>query len=401
MLPALLLLLAPALAAPKAPAIPTQDLYADDGEIKTTNGALHFAVVGDTRAAIAADKVVGRTSIDGAEQAIIEDIASQVDGLRLKFAVLLGNMVATASKAEWKNFTKEWVPALAGSELADGGGTRIKSVPVCGVADRTGDEWLTSFGAAFPGVGADIGANRIASWYSFDVSADGKVWRFLVLDSSKSALGSRWEEQMAWIPESLKKGDFDHLLVFMNQTTRTLAKGAKEDEGGGPAELYEAVEMSTDLNAIAAVFASNTGSNEIYLPGGRLGEAYINVASGAPAATLARWRNDPELKLESIYDLQLLKAFDKAVEVRGIAETTVDHAKARGSYQGFVGEYEARAFPVAGWWSVSVAGDSMTLDFRMWDADGVSESGNGTMTTPYHADWTSKEGWKIGADAAQ
>ncbi len=394
----LLLALHSADAAPKTASIPTQDVYAHDGEVKTTTGAMHFAVVGDSRAAVASDKVSGRVSIEGAEQAIVADIAATVEDSRLKFAVLLGNMVATGSTGEWKNFTKEWVAALAGSDIAEGGGTRVKSVPVCGVTDRSGDEWLTGFGAAFPGVGANIGANRVASWYTFDVSADGKVWRFVVLDTDKAALGSRWEEQMAWI-EGAMKGKYDHVLVFMNQPKLTLAKGAKDNDGGGPVELLDTVEQSTDLNAIVGVFSGNTGSNEIFLPGGRLGEAYINVSSGAPAATLSRWRTNPELKLESIYDLQLIKAFDHAVDVRGLAEGTVDHAKARGSYEGFIGEYEGRAFPIAGWWNVSIAGDTLTLDFRMWDPSGTSDAGNGTLDTVYHADWDKKDGWKIGADA--
>lgn len=386
-----------ALAAPKASAIPTQDLYADDGEVKSSMGAVHFAVVGDTRAAIAADKVSGRASIEGAEQAIVADIAAHVDAFRLKFAVLLGNMVTTSSTGEWKSFNADWVPVLAGSELAEGGGTRIKSLPVCGTSDRGADEWLVGFGAAFPGVGANIGANRVASWYTVDLAADGKVWRLIVLDSDRASLGSRWDEQIAWIPEALKGDAYDHLLVFMNQSPHTLARGVKDDAGA--AELLSNVEDSTKLNMTTAVFSANTGANEIYLPGGRMGEAYINVSSGAPAATLARWRATPELRLESIFDLQLIKAFDHAVEARGLAETVVDHAKARGSYEGFVGEYEARAFPIAGWWNVSIAGDTLALDFRMWDPSGTGE--NGTVESIYHADWDRKGGWRIGADAAK
>lgn len=394
---ALATLAGPASAAPKAAAIPTQDLYADDGEVKSAMGAVHFAVVGDSRAAIAADKVAGRATIEGAEQSIVADIASHVDAYRLKFAVLLGNMVTSSTNGEWKSFTADWVSVLAGSELAEGGGTRIKSLPVCGTADRGGDEWLVGFGAAFPGVGANIGANRVASWYTVDQAADGKVWRFIVLDSDKAALGSRWDEQMAWIPEALKGDAYDHLLVFMNQPPHTLAHGAKDDAGA--AELMSTIEDSTKLNMVTAVFSANTGANEIFLPGGRMGEAYINVSSGAPAATLARWRTEPELRLESIFDLQLIKAFDHAVEARSLAETVVDHAKARGSYEGFVGEYDGRAFPIAGWWNVSIAGDTLALDFRMWDPSGAGE--NGTVDSIYHADWDRKAGWRIGADAAK
>lgn len=392
----------PAEAAPKVSALPTQDLFATDGSIKSSVGAMHFAVVGDTRPAIPGDKVLGRASIEGAEEAIVADISANVDALRLKFAVLLGNMVAGSTTGEWKTFTRNWMPALAGSEISETGGSRIKSVPVCGVTDRIGDEWLTGFGAAFPGVGANIGANRVASWYRYDVAADGKTWRFIVLDADKATLGSRWDEQVSWIEGALK-GRYDHVLVFMNRPKITLAKGASDNDGGGPVELLDTVEQSTDLNAIVAVFSGNSGTNEIFLPGGRLGEAYINVSSGAPAATLARWRTNPELKLESIFDLQLIKSFDRTVEALGLAETVIDHAKARGSYEGFVGEYESRGFPIAGWWNVSVAGDTLGLDFRMWDpAAGRGDEADGAswMTSIYQAGWTSKDGWKTGSAIA-
>ncbi len=390
---------APAFAAPKASALPTQDLYAQDGEVKTVTGAVHFAIVGDTRAAIASDKVASRSSLDGAEDAIVADIAANVDPLRLKFAVLLGGMVATSSTPEWKNFTKDWMPALAGSEISEKGGSRVKSVPVCGVTDRTGDEWLTGFGAAFPGVGANIGANRVATWYHFDISADGKVWRFVVLDADKATLGSRWDEQIAWIPDALK-GKYDHVLVFMNRPSMTLAHGATDDDGGGPGELLDTLEQATNLNAIVAIFSGNTGTNEVFVPTGRLGEAYINASSGAPAATLARWRTKPELKLESIYDLQLIKGFDKAVDARHLAETVVDRAKARGNYAGFVGEYEGHGYPIAGWWSASIGGDTLGLDFRMWDPGAEDATAAAALSTIYHMDWDAKDGWKIGSNAA-
>lgn len=394
----------PAEAAPKAAALPTQDLYATDGAVKTSVGAIHFAVVGDTRPGVPADKVTGRTSIEGAEEAIVADISANVDALRLKFAVLLGNMVAGSTTGEWKGFSRNWMPVLAGSEISETGGSRIKSVPVCGVTDRTGDEWLTGFGASFPGVGANIGANRVASWYRYDVAADGKTWRFVVLDADKATLGSRWQEQVAWIDGAMK-GKVDHVLVFMNRPKMSLAKGATDDDGGGPGELMDTVEQSTNLNAIVAVFSGNSGTNEIFLPGGRLGEAYINVSSGAPAATLARWRTTPELKLESLFDLQLIKSFDRTVDALGLAETVIDHAKARGSYEGFVGEYESRGFPIAGWWSVSVAGDTMGLDFRMWNpaSAGADDSGAGgasVIASIYRADWTAKDGWKTGGAVA-
>ena len=37
----------------------------------------------------------------------------------------------------------------------------------------------------------------------------------IVLDSNKDRLGSRWNEQLYWIPEATE-GRFDHVLVFMH-----------------------------------------------------------------------------------------------------------------------------------------------------------------------------------------
>lgn len=375
-------------------AIPTQELYADDGVTQSFRGAVTFAVVGDTREAGPGDRALGRIPVPGAEAAVVADVSRAVQSEGVEFVAFTGNMVAASSTLGWKTFAKDWNPVLAGSELSDTGAPRVRVVPTAGVGDRAGDEWLKGFGAAFPGVGADIGFNRIASWYRFDLDTRGKTWRVLVLDSDRAALGSRWEEQIAWIPKALD-GKYDGVLVFMSQPLLTLASKVPSNEGGGPKELIETVEDGCPVGSLKAVFSGHSGANELYLPGGRFGELYVNALSGAPASTFARWGSAPDagyetLRLEALYDLALIRSFDSWAAAKAFPETVVDHAKARGSYEGFVGEYDARYFAPQGWWNVTLSGAEMTVTLRAMGPDG-------SFSDLYTAKLEGKEGWKIGS----
>jgi hypothetical protein len=383
-------LLSFALAAPAA--MPTHDLYADDGQVKDAGNALTFAVVGDTRDGSPIDRATGRVPAPGAETAIAADIGSAIDRDDIAFVAMLGNVVAGSSNGNWKAFAKDWHAVLKGTELSEGG-TRVPVVPVAGVQDRGGDEWLAGWAAAFPGAGADIGYNRVASWYSFDVTVRGKVWRMLVLDSDHATLGSRWEEQLAWIPTACK-GDYTGMLVFMNQPLVTLGLKQASNEGEGPKDLLAVVEDATRMGVMKAVFAANVGTNEVFLPTGKFGELYVNANSGAPASSQARWGHAEaagikDIQLEPIFDLSLLKEFDHWASAKELPETVLDRAKARGSYEGFVGEYDAKAFPIQGWWEVRILGEELAVTFRAMGPDN-------TFHDVYTVNYAKKEGWKIG-----
>lgn len=376
-------------------AIPTQELYADDGEVRAFTGAVSFAVVGDTRDASPGDRALGREPVPGAEAAVAADVSRAIEKEGLSFVALTGNMVAGSSTASWKQFNHDWLPVLASSELSETGAARVRSIPVLGVDDRDGDERLKGYSAAFPGVGADIGYGRVASWYRFDLVTKGKIWRVITLDSDKAELGSRWNEQLAWIPKALEDHKYTGVIVLMNQPLVTLALKHTSNEGGGPKELLAAVDDVVPMGAVKAVFAGESGANEIFLPTGRFGELYVNACSGAPVSSLARWGKAPEagfddLKLETLYDLALLKAFDNWAALKGFPETVVDRAKARGSYAGFVGEFDAHAFPVTGWYDVTLAGEQMTVTFRAVGPDG-------TLADLYSIHLDGKDGWKIGS----
>ncbi len=373
-------------------AVPTQDIYVDDGETKQGKARVEFAVVGEVRPAVAGEQAKGRVATPGTEAAVVQDISAAVQEDSVDFVVLMGDLVAGSSTAEWKAFSGDWALALSGSELPSDGAVRVRSVPVAGVTDRVGDDRLRGFGAAFPGVGADIGFNRVASWYRFDITSGKTTWRMLVLDSDKASLGSRWEEQRAWIAKTLEGDDYNNVIVFMNHPRWTLAKGQTSDEGGSPSELLALVEDNTKLSVLKAVFAAGSHTNEVFLPGGKYGELYVVAGGGgAPADSLARWGRvgKEDLKLEPIFDLALLKEFDHWVEPRLISEQIQEKAKASGAWQGFDAELDAHAFPVQGWWNVALIGANMEMTFRMVGVDGK-------LKPLYTLAFDGKDGWKIG-----
>lgn len=372
-------------------AVPTQDIYADNGELKKADGRVEFAVVGDMRPAIPGEQARGRVVTPKAEEAIVADISSSVQSDGVDFVVLMGNMVGASTTGDWKGFSTRWSKLLSGSELPETGTMRTRTIPVAGSSDRAGDERLAGFGAAFPGVGVDIGFNRVASWYMFDVQSDDTTWRLLVLDSDKATLGSRWDEQMAWIPKALD-GDYDNLLVFMHHPRWTNAKGISSDEGQGPSELLEAVDDATRIGALKGVFSGHSHTNEVYLPGGKFGEIFVVAGGGgAPADTLKRWGRvgEQDLKLEPIYDLALMKEFGKWAEAKAVPEALIEKARGEGSWSGFDAEIDPAAMPVQGWWNVVLDGETMELSFRMVGADDA-------LKTLYTVNFAPKQGWKTG-----
>ena len=279
--------------------------------------------------------------------------------------------------------------------------SRIGPTPranLAGNTDAAGDDRYTGFGAAFPGVGADIGFNRVATWYHVDLEVAGHTWRIVAVDSNKSSLGSRWDEQMAYIEKSLTadQDEYDSVLVFVHHPLITLAAGQLSNEGEATSELLAQIDGATKVGAIKAVFSSHSHAGEVFLPRGKFGELYVNAGGGgAPADNLARWGHAeaggfPDVKLETTFDFALLRELEKHAEARKCTPAAIDHAKSAGSWAGFPGEYEAACLPVQGWWDVSLAGEKMSLSWRQIQPDG-------TLRAIYTADFGGKKsGWSIG-----
>lgn len=372
-------------------------LVADDGGKVAADGLVMFAVVGNTRDPVpAVDNALGGVPVPGAADAILGDIAGRVGKGGPRFLIHLGDAVRISTSAEWNRFSAR----TRGLLQPQAGGDGVPGLMVAGDRDAAGDTRYRGLGAAFPGIGADIGYNRVATWSSFDIASAGKVWRVLVLDSGKERLGSRWTEQRAYVQRAVKKGSYDGILVFMHDPVLDLA-GRESDmnRGGGPAELLDWVEESVGLLKVRAVFGAGHHAAQVILPDGPFGAAHIGAGGGgAPAELLRRWggadqagRNE-DLQLEPIFDLALMGALDAESRRTELAPVLLDQAKARGSFQGFTGAYAPAALPVTGWWQVSVYGETLDLLFRFRAPDG-------SFVDLYRLSLDPKDGWKASRPA--
>lgn len=378
--------------------IPNQDLYADDGQRHEAAYPLHFAVVGDVRPAVPGERAKRAVTPD-TTAAVVADISDAVNAggnEAIRFVALLGDLVRTSSTWQWRSFSRDWSAVLAGTELPESGALRVRTVPVAGNHDRVYDNRLRGFGAAFQGVGADIGYGRVATWYSFDEEVLGYTWRFLVVDSDKEALGSRWNEQLRWLEQTTGEDtEYDALIVLMHHPLVTLATNMESNEGGGPRELLGLIEDHSRISALRMVFAGHSHTNEVFLPNGTLGELYLNAGGGgSPADSLRRWgpadaAGFKDVQLEPIFDLALIKEFGRWAETRAFPQNIIDKARGDGSYEGFTAEYDAGYFPIQGWWDIGLGKGDASLSFRMRGEDGE-------LQDRYVIQYTLKDGWKSG-----
>ncbi len=374
--------------------IPNQDIYADDGEQRKSNMPIHFAVVGDVRPALAMEGT-RRAVTPGTQAAVSADISDAVGRGDVAFVALLGDLVTRSTTTQWKRFNRDWSDVIAGSELSSTGRQRTRVAPVAGNHDRIFDNRLQGFGAAFQGVGADIGYGRVASWYSFDLVVQSYTWRVLVVDSDKSKLGSRWAEQTRWLESRTKDESYDALIVMMHHPLLTLASGFESNEGGGPRELLTIVDEHSKLGALRMVLSGHAHTNEVFLPNGTLGELYLTAGGGgSPADSLRRWgpadaAGFKDVQLESIYDLALIREFGRWSETADFPETIVDKARGDGSYEGFTAEYDANYFPIQGWWDIGLGVGEAEVSFRMLGQDG-------TFKDLYLIQHNERSGWKSG-----
>lgn len=385
-------------------------LYADDGAKVETTEPVHFAVVGNVRPALPLDKAAGRTG-PAMPDAVVKDIAAHKE---LDAVVLLGDVVTSGSIQAWRAFDRRFAgllqkvkvtkaPPPAPEEHLDLQGvvtvgapppeptvTAIgdgrPAVPVAGDREARGDPRFKNWNAAFPNIGRFIGYNRVASWYRFDVvstSSGGQrfIWRFVVLDSGKARLGSRWKEQLNWIPTAVA-GDYDAMVLLMHDSVIDLAgKKLEMNPDGAPAELVSAVDDAIGMLKLRAVFTAGHDASEAFLPDGPYGELYVVAGGGgAPTEDLRRWGpldqagRDQDIHLESSFDLALLDAVDRWNRIAPLPESVLDEAKAMGSFKGFTGTYDGTQIPTTGWWKVSLDGPRMDVDFYLRrPADGKFE----------------------------
>ena len=208
-----------------------------------------------------------------------------------RFLVHMGDGVRASTIAEWNGFDRRMEGLIlrgAGDEEVEPGADGIPGVPVAGDREAAGDKRFHGLEGAWPGVGAEIGYNRVATWSQFDLSTAGHTWRVLVLDSGKARLGSRWNEQRNWI-KRVVKGEYDGLIVFMHDPVFDL--GSREDAmnvGGGPIELLELIDDETGMMKVPLVFGGGSHVSQALLPDGPFGTAHLGAGGAGPPP----WRCD-------------------------------------------------------------------------------------------------------------
>ncbi len=374
-------------------------IFADDGASLALVEPLRFALVGNTRGVVpAADGARMAKVRAGATKSIIADMGALVgtpEGPQV--LIHLGDAVEAGSAGAFKLLDKRWLEVLASSSPHPTGKARLKAVYVAGDREAAGDDRYEALGAAFPEIGADIGFQRVATWSSFDLQSEGKTWRFLVLDPAKERLGSRWTEQLGWIKRTLDPktgGKFDGMVILMHDPVLDL--GGKEPAmnlGGGPEELVDLVEGTIGVSRLRAVISAGHHTHQVLLPDGPLGVLHLGVGGGgAPADDLMRWApadragRAADVPLEPMFDITLMDQLDRVNRADGLPPQVVDQAKARDTYEGFTGAYNGGAFPVQGWWTGSLRGDTLRLGFRFLKSDGSFEE-------IYQIEYRGSDGW--------
>ncbi len=377
--------------------IPDHELFSDDAAALVSNqDELSFAVVGNVRAAIPGlDRLARGVPDDAAPTRTVRALSDMANRREIGFVALMGDTVRWASDDEWAAFDKAFANTLSGQTQPDAEGYRIPVIPVVGDREIAGDKDLVGMEGAYPGYGADIGYGRVASWSSFDVEVGEGTWRFVVLDTNKKKLGSRWREQIGWIPRAVR-GSYDHLLVFMHHSRVTLARGADMNPDGVPQELIDEVEQHAPLLKLRAVFSAGAHASELYLPEGRLGVGYITAGGGgAPAQELERWGNgEPSgiqdlssVQLEARYDLALQQLVARRAQAEDWPDSVLDKAQAMGEWEGFTGAYDPAYLPTYGLWTATLAGPDLRLGW-------VELLQDGTREERFHVNWIDGEGWK-------
>ena len=368
------------------------EVFAVDNQVMEVERDLRFAVLGNTRGGIPAADGSGALDSD-APQRVANELSGLASGNDLDFVVFLGDMVRWSRTREWATFSHTWLEVVGSDGMSAGEGRRVAALPVAGDREFLFDDSLGRMGSTFPGAGADIGYNRQASWYTFDVTVENRTWRFMVLDSNREALGSRWREQLNWIPRATT-GDYDYLLVFMHHPRVTLANGADMNKGGIPTELIDLVEDSTDILKLRAVFSAGSHTSEFYLPEGFLGVGYfVAGGGGARADSLNRWGDGSAagyeaIQLEPRFDLALQGEFARQADEGAWPQEVIDHARAEGEWVGFPGGYDADWFPLYGYWSVSLQREGLVATFV--------QVGEGGAREIYRVDYEAEEGWRAG-----
>lgn len=353
--------------------------YATSGQRIPVDDSITFTVVGNTQAGILPVKL---SSGEDVSDIVFSNMATD----DTDFVVLMGDLVRSGSRGGYKRFLRQAAPIV-----------QQPVITVVGENEGRGDPRLENWAAVFPEGGEDIGHNRVGSWKWFDLRSGGHIFRFVVLDTNRDALGSRWNEQISWLPRALE-GNFDSLFIFQHASLLELGGMDPEmNQDGIPRALMDIIEAEVDINKIRAVFSAATASSFVMRPDGPYGTVYIGAGGGgAPSDDLSRWYSaeaaqvDADVSLEPMFDVAVLRAMDRWSDDHPIPENVLDQAHASGVYDGFRGVVSGKHFPTYGWFSVQLNGAEISVTFHHILPDGSVES-------RYNLAFSEESGWTPGS----
>jgi len=352
-------------------------LLQDDGGKAVFPGAVRFAVVGNT----AGDEMT---------EDVLASIQASKDGTPpLSFLALAGGLVPSSSNAGWKAMNEAFSDLLAPA----GGGSGLPALPAAGDGEGRGDPNYAGMAAAFPGFGADIGLNRVASWYSVDLVSAEVTWRVFVLDAAKSRLGSRWNEELGWL-KTASEGDYDGAIVLLYAPTWSLAGPAPTGTiAEAPGELLDTLVAQIDDTKVKAVFYGGDPASQVVAPEGEWGTLHVG-AGGGGSALADLWREAPDppagedpLTLEPGFDGTLVAALNAWSSATDMNPKLVDMARGRADFEGAPRRVSAEAVPTWGWWEVTVDGPALDLRLHLYQPDG-------TLAPSWHGSTKLNEAWK-------
>ncbi len=373
------------MAAPKAE-LPSHRLAIDDGG-SLVLPEITIAVVGNTRPA--AGMLDKKRAIQGSAAAdVIGDMMVVGMGSPMTMLVHLGDMVTTSSKSNWNRFSKQFASLIDGHTAPPSALQRIPVVPVVGDRDCVRQPSCEDFADVFPGFGPSIGFGRVATWQHFDlVVGDGERWRVIVLDSNKSGLGSRWQEQLTWLKTVVTQPG-KGLLVFMHQSP-LIRDNAAPDEGAS--ELLALIQGVAPLLSIRAVISAGAANTQLFLPEGAFGTLHLVAGGGgSPAADLDR--GIPGRASEPALDSSFERGLDRIISSYSAlsdppSQKQLDLAMGTGEFQGFARKMSGLVFPGHGWWQMGLRAGEISLEWRARQGDGLfADQGRWA--------WTQSTGWQ-------
>lgn len=374
-------------AAAPAKTVATHRIAIDDGGELNLPDGMSFAVVGNTRPnSTLLDK--GAVFDGSAADGVVGDILAQgMLGNPLTFLIHTGDMVVSSSTGNWKKFDQQFVGLLDGSSPPPSATRRIPVIPVAGDRDCERDPECKNFAATFAGFGSPIGYGRVATWQSFDlVVGTGMRWRVLILDSNKKGLGSRWNEQKAWVSQAVQ-GDYSGLLIFMHEPAFSSVAG---DVDKNSQALLELIAEHARLLSVKAVFSAGPHHSQAFAPEGGFGPLHIGTGGGgAPASHVPRGVKGATT--DQSHDPTFSKGLDALVgawrtQPTPPADKSIDEAMGTGTYEGYPRRMDAGDFPTYGWWKVGVAPTGLELTWR-------ARQPNGAFMAQASWAWTEADGW--------